>query len=753
MKKLKQTGKRGFSLLIAGVMCLSLLPAAAFAEGEAGEAVPDTVQVESKPGGGENGKEEIDVTVTVKDNGDGTTTTTVSTAEGGAETDSGLTVEYQEVQNSDGSGSSSYQVTDGGGYSADGGSETTVEPGAESDVTADVVTDGAAQENASGSSNTAGSETTGSLQTENPANYDQTTVTTTDRTVNVYQIGVDVITGDPIFVDENGNQITPDPNDGYHYYWSSIYDINGDDTYKNPGLKWNTGWAYYTIKDADGNIIRSKGEGVCQRVVGYDNNTPDNFSDDIEISGLYCADLNTGIQIPFKYRKANLEDAIQEGYYSEEEVAHLRAIMKNGWDWSDRENDTANLDGIKTMLMSAQEQGLISTEVNIEELTKENAATATGMAIWQFGNRVPEGCTLEMTSRNKLVDAVYQYLITLTDDTKETQIINEEKFVDDLSIVVGSMVKENEQSQDDDTDNDVYNVSLKFSLVVEPDAKNDDMIVKVLDGAGNVVKAARIAGEAKDGENIGFAQRDENGCYTLDGLQLAENSNTTFNLKLEGVQHLKEGVYVFQSQQLTPEEVVEQYITYHENNGELKDILDEEFNGNLEKFKEYILEKYGNRSISQNFIGKSFGTAEVDVSMQINMTFNVEESTVTTEHVWRDEQYDSGSTGSDPDPDPDPDGPDGDIPEPDTPEGSIPEPDVPLAELPPSPEEPSEDVALDDPDVPLAELPDETEILDEEVPLANVPQTGEASTAIWLTAVLLAGAALVYLNIGKRRKA
>ena len=59
--------------------------------------------------------------------------------------------------------------------------------------------------------------------------------------------------------------------------------------------------------------------------------------------------------------------------------------------------------------------------------------------------------------------------------------------------------------------------------------------------------------------------------------------------------------------------------------------------------------------------------------------------------------------------------------------------------------------------MPLAELTEEPveelEVIeDEAVPLSDVPQTGEASTILWMAAVLVAGAGLVYVNTGKRRQ-
>ena len=48
---------------------------------------------------------------------------------------------------------------------------------------------------------------------------------------------------------------------------------------------------------------------------------------------------------------------------------------------------------------------------------------------------------------------------------------------------------------------------------------------------------------------------------------------------------------------------------------------------------------------------------------------------------------------------------------------------------------------MPEPEVPLAPAPELEEILDEEVPLANVPKTGDAS-ALWMALSALSGAGL-----------
>ena len=83
-------------------------------------------------------------------------------------------------------------------------------------------------------------------------------------------------------------------------------------------------------------------------------------------------------------------------------------------------------------------------------------------------------------------------------------------------------------------------------------------------------------------------------------------------------------------------------------------------------------------------------------------------------------------------------------PDPDPVETEIEEPDTPLVELP-------EEIEIEEPDTPLVELPEEIELEDPDVPLADVPQTGDYSF-IWEVFALISGAALVWLVLDDRKR-
>ena len=110
-----------------------------------------------------------------------------------------------------------------------------------------------------------------------------------------------------------------------------------------------------------------------------------------------------------------------------------------------------------------------------------------------------------------------------------------------------------------------------------------------------------------------------------------------------------------------------------------------------------------------------------------------------------DDDEPNGNEDPTPTPTPTPELPEEPV-EPDEPVEDLPEPEVPLDELP--------DESLDElpePEVPLNDVPyEEEEILDEEVPLADVPQTGDISL-LWYVGSLLSTCGLAALAMGKKR--
>ena len=165
-----------------------------------------------------------------------------------------------------------------------------------------------------------------------------------------------------------------------------------------------------------------------------------------------------------------------------------------------------------------------------------------------------------------------------------------------MSLTVGDKVADHAANKDDDQNNDVYNTSLNFKLAFIP-GENDDLLVQIsyIDMDGNPVNIIRrLAGENAEGQNYEAITPEADGSYVLKGLQLSENKDWGFDLRLEGTQYLEQGVYVY--------------------------------------------EAVGGRTASQNFVGLAEGERNVDVSMGVTIKFDVDENNhVVAERKWHDE--------------------------------------------------------------------------------------------------------------------
>lgn len=646
--KLRKPCYRILSMLLSLILMIGITPITAFAEQGQTAQPQGTVSLPTKEGGQDN--EDVSVTVTVTPNGDGTATIEKSTGEDGFQPPSGLNVDYtsKEVVKNDApsqgnedsaasgqliSGESHYTVeNEDQTYGAEGGSETEtgVTDGKNApNITLGLIEDGepAGTVNAeSGNTNTVTGSISVSttitvpthegdkLKEEDPANYDQTTFTTEgERTATAEIIEITTKTGDPTRTpteipgtgeQTDGTQNPAPGSDGYHYF------------YKDANRTGNMG--KYTIEyqwyDGNNQALGSSKTvtGNCVYNLSAEYRNPEDPENNGEtIGNLYCMDMSTEAVPGAAYRKVNLEDAAAEGYYSEEEVSRLRAIMNNGYIMNFSFDENGNFTGYSSSAedLAAFQSKLEAAGEDFGTISWEQAAAATQMAIWTIANRevapTDDAKTLKIFSNDETVNQLAEYLLSLNDnglDTggqkKETQIITKERFIDDLEMVIGDKVSDGATS-----DTDTYQVGLKFSLVVTPGAK-DDLIVKVLDQNGNVVTSAKLPSDDSQIGGAGYAKQvignDGKIYYLLDGLSLQENSDVTFSLKLEGFQYLEKGVYVFESK----------------------------INSN---------DDGTNTSSSQNLIGMAEGNAVVDVSTTITLSFHVTEGAVTKTREWRRE--------------------------------------------------------------------------------------------------------------------
>ena len=259
--------------------------------------------------------------------------------------------------------------------------------------------------------------------------------------------------------------------------------------------------------------------------------------------------------------------------------------------------------------------------------------------------------------------AAMEIMTGLTGDeeafTKNAENVREQ------ALEVIEKAKDHENNKDDDRDNDAYVTNLTFALVVEPSTENgDDLVVKVIGADGTPIAAGRIAGTLTEQDIVDGVKElspDENGNYSFTGITMIEGEQN-FNLTLEGIQNLKEGVYLYSSE---------------------------------------VRSEDGDEVSSQTLVGKAGGKHAVSVEMNITFELDVKETVVARERVWRTE-----TTHEDPPP-------------------------------------PAE--------YRLGFGVGQLEVIEEEVPLAAPPQTGDMSI-LWFAMIALSGCGLCILNLLEKRK-
>ncbi|MBR5292696.1 MAG: Cys-Gln thioester bond-forming surface protein [Clostridia bacterium] len=391
------------------------------------------------------------------------------------------------------------------------------------------------------------------------------------------------------FVADAADKIPQPEEEGYDYQLTGY----GDATNELKVLR-----DYITYKKVDGKPVTDEnGNYIIEKIETKLDNTPmqialrkDENGEYVYFFG-YCIDSDTETQDGAWYKVANLHD---NDYYPDPDSAPmLRAVVANGY-WG-TESGMGSVEQIKALIKEkCGPDAVITVDTDdrggkatykiadiIDDLTESEALAATQAAIWSFANGDsstrdgkdgyvaygPVNVYKPNPNRNVYqreylpesdarAMAVFNWLRSLAPiaDTEDevTTIINEKNYVGDMWLTVKEKAEGHDENTDADTDNDVYNTELNFTLAFVPDPNKDDLLVYLLDSEGNVMKnkdgepmVRRLAGKDSEGRAADSIQPDRNGVYTLSGLQLSENSDFKFDLRLEGAQYLKEGVYIY----------------------------------------------------------------------------------------------------------------------------------------------------------------------------------------------------------------
>jgi len=446
----------------------------------------------------------------------------------------------------------------------------------------------------------------------------------------------------------------------------------------------------------------------------------------------YCCDMDTGANAGTWYNVQNLEDS--DYYANEESEEHIRSIVMNGyWGTSDVQKEdgtyeTGSLEKIKQGLREAINSGKMENEVIqmpamdaegnpivdengnpvmesktmlelIDDMTEGEALLATQSAIWSYSNG--SIATKNGKDGTVVIDPDgYKWNQNPNSDSKDGEALDDygSARVDFLYKWLIALETEEESTIVINEKNFVEDVSLTVNEKVEDAERNSD------EDQNNDVyntdlnfKLAFIPGPNDDllvqVTYTDFEGKVQNVVRRLAG----ENGE---GQSYEDIRPDTDGSYVIKGLKLSENE-------------------DFNFDLRLEgtQYLEegvYVYQAVGGRDVSQTFVGIAEGTRNVDVSMGVTIKFDVDENNhVVATRYWSEE--------SDP------------VIAPPAEEVEVPEPPVRYRME--------------------RGVGEEEVIIDEPVPLADVPQTGDNSV-LWFALIMLSGLGLCILDLsGKKCKA
>ncbi len=279
-----------------------------------------------------------------------------------------------------------------------------------------------------------------------------------------------------------------------------------------------------------------------------------------------CADLGTDAVRGADYNMTNVGSA---NYYVRDGAAEkIEIIAINGY-WG-TDSGTGSLAHVQGVLRSWLEKNTtlskeaIDSQVNA--LKPGEALTATQAAIWYYGNsdeskNMPadavtgavyksNGNTRSATAEEATrVNNLYQALLALdpaTTTNNTTELLNTSNFATGTELVIKEKATENGVVKTDANGNEKYITDLTFSLDVRKSDLTGNLIIKVTDENGNVIRTEQLATDSSNllGKLLADGTRSTTEhTYTIKDLELAEG--VKINLNLSGTQYLEEGAYLY----------------------------------------------------------------------------------------------------------------------------------------------------------------------------------------------------------------
>ena len=417
----------------------------------------------------------------------------------------------------------------------------------------------------------------------------------------------------------------------------------------------------------------------------------------------YCADINTDGKDNWWYRIDSLEDS---GYYDEEAAGYIRAIALNGyWGTSNEPDEEGNLQSgslakLKADMKAAVAAGTLTgiTEEEIDSLTEGQALNATQSAIWTYANETTEGSKVDP---ERMITMGYAANRAERVDPSEEDVRNAKAVYSFLTGLAPMEKGEHQEVIDEDAFIREDSMSLTIGdKVQDAEANADDNIdndvynvdlnfalVVTPSEEGDDLVVQVITGFEEDGTPIIAAQG------RIAGGSAEEDAANGFN---DVSFDEKTGTYTLSGLQLAENESFD---------FDLKLVGTQHLEQGVYIFTSEIRDNVS----SQTFVSVLEGEKEVNVSRGYEICFNVtEQTTIIAERNWRDTNDPVYSGEEDEDP------------------------------------QPRARYRL------TRGVGQLETLIDEEVPLAEVPQTGDISI-LWFALIALSGLGLCLISLSEKK--
>lgn len=328
-------------------------------------------------------------------------------------------------------------------------------------------------------------------------------------------------------------------------HYSGYLDSDAEDSNQN-GVWTHVGYGQYSgfvLKDSKGGAHTAKHFAI---------------KDGDTIRYVYCVELGTGIETgtyydPNEYTGTPGEATTPPWTGAEGNIAQLRSVALNGY-WG-TDSGLGSLQAVKDLMIRN------GYEDEAANLTEGMAMAATQAAIWEYGAPAGVDFTGDYITYDdsigsapteadaNTIKTLRNLLIRLANDgtgAGVAQAITPDKFIAGSTITVHNRMEDADgNAKTDNSGNTLYNTDLSFQMAVSTSSINGDLILSITNERGDDLGQYRLAGENGENEDYDTIYPDPaTGVYTIKNLVLAENVEVTLNL--DGVQHLDDGIYVYE---------------------------------------------------------------------------------------------------------------------------------------------------------------------------------------------------------------